>query len=49
MYGSLSRFVPAELRELFDSVSPGANSPCESIRLEGLPTVDVMARVRQSF
>jgi DNA helicase-2/ATP-dependent DNA helicase PcrA len=49
LYGSLSRFVPPELRALFDSVAPQADQACESIQPERLPTVDLMARVRRSF
>ena len=49
LYGSLSRFVPPELRALFDGVVPKANEACAPIQPERLPTVDLMARVRQSF
>ena len=49
LYGSLSRFVPPELRLLFDAVSPQAHEGRFAVELEQLPTVDLMARVRQGF
>jgi len=47
LYGSLSRFVPPGLRVLFEAVSPNADAPCEVALPAALPTIDVLARVRQ--
>ncbi|MEO8807295.1 MAG: 3'-5' exonuclease, partial [Burkholderiaceae bacterium] len=47
LYGSLSRFVPPALRDLFEGVSPDAQPQCEVALAAGLPTIDLLARVRQ--
>ena len=49
LYGALSRFVPPELRLLFDAVSPQAHAGRIELDVSQLPTVDLLARVRQGF
>jgi DNA helicase II / ATP-dependent DNA helicase PcrA len=49
LYGSLSRFVPDEFRELFEAVSTKADVSCQAPALAALPVVDLMARARQRF